>query len=85
MKLLSNKLRLNLLSVPLSSQVNRLQIVVVLALLMFTLVGVYLFIQDAIALNRVVQGPLGVDGYRIPRDVANLQRDLLKTQVLVGR
>jgi hypothetical protein len=85
MKLPGNKLRLDTLSAALSSRGSRLQVIVVIVLLTFTSVGVYLFIQDAIALNRVVQGPLGTDRYRILREVANLQREILKTQVLIGR
>lgn len=84
MKLPRNKFRHTSTSITLSNRVTRLQIIVIIALLIFTSVGVYLFIQDANALNRVVQGPLGADRYRILREVANLQREVLKTQVLIG-
>jgi PAS domain S-box-containing protein len=84
MKLPGNKFRSTSAAIALSSRVTRLQIIVIIALLIFTSVGVYLFIQDAVALNRVVQGPLGADRYRILREVANLQREVLKTQVLIS-
>jgi signal transduction histidine kinase len=80
-----HKFNPHVLAVTLNNRVKRLQLIVIAILVIFAVVGVYLFIQDSLALNQVASGPLGADRSRVLREVANLQREILKTQVIVDR
>lgn len=63
---------------------QKAQTVLIIGMSLLTLVGAYLFIRDAAQLNEIITGPVGSDRSGIIRETANMQREVLRTQVAIG-
>lgn len=54
-------------------------------ILIAMLIGLFLLARDALRLNEVVSEPLASDQFFLTKDIANMQREVLKTSVLVQK